>query len=456
MRDFLYRASRWLVALAFAAVLIFLIYRFFPWQAFRFDQLDPRLPEIFHYNDSPWIFWGWVVCLLTLATLTAFRLRALLRRDLAARGPAVPVTALARDREDNDTGAPAIAFAPGTETSDPIYLFLSTSVDAVTDLFRAADVASTGEVILTTQPQRAVLINAALSSLLSRGESIDGSSLGLEGLCRGLIARDPEYPWLRGVFLVLPFDELTRADPSILARRIHADLHTIRRVTELDLPTHLLVTRMEKVPGFIKFANLRGPHEARQGRWGISLPYRGDDDSDSAWRSLVDFRFQVRRRTLDLLVRDLLDSDRNARLLGLDRILGSIIGPLATLIAGSFPAAEKDRPFLRTIDMVATGHRPEDQAYLLSSVYLPIMRDQDATRWTLEALKGDQLQRRRAGRLAAGAGATALCVWLYIQFGLGSLSWWGWAILLALVSGWIAVLVIMWRRWPGSPPGRTS
>ena len=120
------------------------------------------------------------------------------------------------------------------------------------------------------------------------------------------------------------------------------------------------------------------------------------------------------------------------------------------MIAGGFPAAEKECPFLRAIDLVATGSKPDDQAYLLSSVYLPIFQDQAATRWTQQALSEDRSLRRRAARIAAAAGLFALAVWLYIQFGLGSLGWWGWSIFLALLAGWIATLVIMWRRWPGS------
>ena len=158
-----------------------------------------------------------------------------------------------------------------------------------------------GDVVLTTQPQRAVWINAAAYSLLSSPDVGAGSAPGLESLCRGLMARDPEFPWLRGIFVVLPFDEMARIDPSQTARRIHADLQTIRRGMRLDVPTHLLISRMEKASGFIEFAKLRGPHEQRQGRWGISLPRRGADDGDPAWRGLVNFRFRVRRWTFDLL-----------------------------------------------------------------------------------------------------------------------------------------------------------
>ncbi len=451
MRDFLYRLSRWLVALAFAAVLIFLIYRFFPWRWFRFDQLDPRLPEAFHYNDSVWIFWGWVVILLASASVTAVRIWRFLRQERLAPGAAAPVAPGAPSFDQEVVAEPPISFPPGAEESDPIYIFLSTRAGAVTDLFRAADAASSGDVILTTQPQRAILINAASSSLLSRAADTRGSAPGLEALCRELCARDPEYPWLRGVFVVLSYDELMQTDPSNLARKVHADLHTVRRLTRLDVPAHLLITRMESVPGFIEFAKLRGPHEARQGRWGVSLPHDEDDEADVAWKGLVDFRFRLRRRTIDLVVRDLLDSDRNARLQSLDRTFGSMIGPLSALIAGSFPAAEKERPFLRAIDLVATGTKAEDQAYLLSSVYLPIVEDQAATRWTPGAITEDQSQRRRAARIAMGAGAMGLVVWLYIQLVLGSLGWWGWLMLFAIVSGWTTALVVMWRRWPSSP-----
>ena len=246
-------------------------------------------------------------------------------------------------------------------------------------------------------------------------------------LCRNLIAHDPEFPWLRGVFIVLPFDELQgRTDPAVPGRAASScrDLQAIQAgPCSYDVPTYLVVSRMEHVRGFIEFARLRGPHEARQGRWGVALPRRGDD-GDSAWRSLLDFRFRVRRRTVDLLVRDLLDHDRNARLQGLDRMLSSLIGPLSTLIAGSFPAAEKECPFLRAIDLVATGSKANDQAYLLSSVYLPIFEDQAATRWTQASCANRRPIATPAGAAHRRVGAlitSALAVWLYIQFGLGSL-----------------------------------
>ena len=312
MRDFFWRMSRWLVALAFTAVIIFLIYRFFPWQAFRFDQLDPRLPEAFHFNDSPWIFWGWVVVLLAAATWMAVRLYTRFRADRAALRIDAPAAANVHGWDDDrDRADTAIVFPPGTEPNDPVYLFLSTSERPVAELFLAAGIVSNDNVVLTTQPQRALLINAASSALLCRGTDGAGAAPGLETVCRNLVVRDPEFPWLRGVFIVLPFDELGRLDPAQVARRVHADLQTIRRALQLDIPAYLVVSRMEQVPGFIEFARLRGPHEARQGRWGVSLPRRGDD-GDLAWRSLVDFRFRVRRRTIDLVVRDLLDHDRNA------------------------------------------------------------------------------------------------------------------------------------------------
>jgi hypothetical protein len=444
--DFFYRMTRWLIGLAFAAAVIFVVWKFFPWSAFQFDQLDPRLPEAFHYHDSPWIFWGWVVVLLLMAALTVPRLVAILRQHRSSFD-----SEASRNDEPRGWGEPAagpLSFPPGTEETDPIYGFLSTSEGAVKDLFRAAGVVTSGQVILTTQPERAVLINAASSSLLGRSSEALDSSPDLERLCQDLLSRDPEFPLLRGVFVVIPCDELRRADPSVMARKIHADLQTMRRVLQLDVPTHLVVTRMEQIPGFVEFAKLRGPHEARQGRWGISLSRPRGVEEDEAWRKLVDFRFRVRRWTLDLLIKDTLDSDRNARLQGLDRVLASLIGPLTTLIAAAFPDGEKERPFLRAIDLAATGAKTEEQAYLLSSVYLPIIADGAVTRWTPEALDEDRTHRRRALRIAAVAGALALLVWLYIQFGLGSLDWWGWLIFTALAAGWIGSLVVMCRRWP--------
>jgi hypothetical protein len=448
LRDFFYRMGRWLVGLAFAAAVIFVFWMFFPWAAFRFDQLDPRLPEAFHYHDSPWIFWGWVVLLLSMAALTAPRLRAILRRHRA-----IPGSEASRHEESRGWGEPVAApltFPPGTEETDPAYFFLSTNERAVKDLFRAAGVVTGEDVILTTQPERAVLINAASSSLLGRSSEVLASAPDLELLCRELLGRDTEFPPLRGVFVVIPCDELRRGDPASMARRLHADLQAIRRVMRLDVPTYLVVTRMEQIPGFVEFAKLRGQHEARQGRWGITLARPRSLEEDESWRRLVDFRFRVRRWTLDLLVKDPLDSDRNARLQGLDRTLASLITSLTALIAAAFPAGEKERPFLRAIDLTATGAKPEEQAYLLSSVYLPIIADGPATRWTLEAIDEDQRHRRGALRIAATTGTFTLLAWLYIQFGLGSLDRWGWLILVALVAAWIVSLVVMCRRWPNA------
>ena len=89
-------------------------------------------------------------------------------------------------------------------------------------------------------------------------------------------------------------------------------------------------------------------------------------------------------------------------------------------------------------------------------MYLPIFEDQAVTRWTSGALADDRRERRRAGRIAATAGACGLAVWLYIQIGLASLGAWGWAIVVALFAGWTTALVIMWRRWPSSTREQTA
>src|SRR5271154_2642598 len=131
--------TRWMIGMAFAAAVLFVFWIFFPSSAFQFDQLDPRLPEAFHYHDSPWIFWGWVVVLLSMAALSAPRLRAILRRHRSiADTDAVKPSRDARDWGEPVTG-PA-PFPPGTEETDPIFVFLSTSEGAIKDLFRAAGV----------------------------------------------------------------------------------------------------------------------------------------------------------------------------------------------------------------------------------------------------------------------------------------------------------------------------
>lgn len=459
MRDFWYRlqyAIYWLLGLAMLAGFVYILYLFFPWRAFRFDQLDPRLPEAFHLYESPWVFWGWVVVLLSAAGLTLFRLRAFLRPFRSS-----PHTEGSSPSESGGWKEPLageIALPAGAQPADPVYFFLAATEQAVQDLFLAAlGSTTTGRAVLTTQPGRAILINAASFSLLGGSRGGADAYSNLESLCRSLLAHDPEFPRLRGVFVVLPFDELSRGDPSELARRIRADLETIRRLMELEIPIDILVTGMEQVPGFVEFGKLRGPHEARQGRWGITLARLRTDDRDEPWQRLADFRFRVRAWTLDLIVQDRSDADRNARLHGLDHQLGSIIWSLAVLSAAACPASDPERPFLRRIDLVANGTKADEQAYIYYSVlHGPIEEDAAATRWTDRALAQDQGYRRRAIRIAGVGGALAMAVWLYIQLGLSSLDWQGWVILTVLASTWVTSLYAMWSRWPKASPERAD
>ena len=457
MRDIwnrLHNVFYWLIGLALLAGFVYVFYLIFPWWAFRFDQLDPRLPEAFHLYESPWIFWGWVVVLLSAAILTLWRLRALLRpfrfpaKDNTP-GPAEPLAW-------GEPLAGEIAPPPGSQPADPVYLFLASSEQTVKELFLAAlGSTASGRAVLATQPRRAILLNAASFSTVGESRESPNTS-NLESLCRSLLVHDPEFPPLRGVFVVIPYHELGQTDPSDLARRVRIDLQTIQRLTELESPIYILVTRMEQIPGFVEFAKLRGPHEARQGRWGVTLA-RLRTDRDEPWQRLKDFRFRVRSSALDLIVQDPSDSDRNARLQRLDARLGSIVQSLAILSAAAFPAADQERPFLRRIDLVATGSKANAQAYVYYSVlHGPLEEDAAGTRWTPRALARDQDTRRRAIRIAGVGGTLALAVWLYIQFGLGSLEWQGWAILTALVLTWVAALVLMVRRWPKASPERAD
>ena len=145
MRDFLTRWTYRLIGLAFALALGYVLYLFFPWWAFKFDQLDPRLPEAFHLFDSPWIFWGWVVLLFASAVWAGFRLAQMFRRSSKAREE--------REREESrgysgDVISEQVVFPPGSEVSDPIYLFLAPTESTIRELLRPAGIELIGRMAL--------------------------------------------------------------------------------------------------------------------------------------------------------------------------------------------------------------------------------------------------------------------------------------------------------------------
>ena len=249
---------------------------------------------------------------------------------------------------------------------------------------------------------------------------------------------------------MLPVDGPWRRDPVITAQRIYHDLQTVRRILRIEVPVYLCFTGVEqKMPAFVELARLRGQrdrNEPVQGRWGVSFSRREREslESDLVFRRLTEYRFRTRRRALELIAQTPLETDRNRRLVALDSGLGALICPIASLVVVAFPAADPDRPFLRAIDIVATGQDTQEQAYAYSSVFKPILEDGDLVRWTRDALTEDREYRRRAAAIAGIFGFLALLVWLYVELGLDSLGWFGWIAFTVFVASWIAVPSLLW------------
>jgi hypothetical protein len=266
-------------------------------------------------------------------------------------------------------------------------------------------------------------------------------------IAQAIVARHPGAPRLRGLFVVLPIDLLAEPGRSSWADPIRDDLDAIRAAADLDLPAYLVVTGMERTPGFLELAAMRGP----QAEWGVALPRARDADEPE--RSLAEFSGRIRRRTLRALRKWFPDRRLNARLYGAGARSQSLRPALMAACEAVFPADADEPTYLRGIFLAATGAAPEEWAYAGYPLRLQVRGDEGEAAWSDRAIRADRAERRRAWRLALTGALAASAAWAYILFGLGSLGLVGRGIAAGLATSWALALTAMAWRWP-APAGQ--
>jgi type VI secretion system protein ImpL len=162
--------------------------------------------------------------------------------------------------------------------------------------------------------------------------------LGFLGILRRHRPRTP----INGALLMVDLAELTSLDESgrlVLAAALHARLAELRIELGIRFPVYVLVTKMDRLPGFTEyFGSLTA--EGRAQPWGFTLPYgdetitqgsvrvRGDQELDAL---AVRLAAGVNTRLLDEY-----DLNKRRRLATLPREFTALIAPLGDLIERVF------------------------------------------------------------------------------------------------------------------------
>ncbi|SAK54734.1 ImcF domain-containing protein [Caballeronia temeraria] len=156
------------------------------------------------------------------------------------------------------------------------------------------------------------------------------------GFLRMLRRRRPRAP-INGALLTIKLDLLTHPDASLReleAQALRARLTDLRATLGIRFPVYLIVTQMDRLPGFDDyFASLT--EETRAQIWGFTLPL---DDASFQTRYADELAALSQRLSAGINTRleDEYDIKRRRRLAALPEAFAAIIAPLSDLLAQMF------------------------------------------------------------------------------------------------------------------------
>lgn len=438
MRDFLSRWAYRAITLIFVVIAAYVL-----WKIYERNEsslpVDVRLPALFHWDAYKPLIVGWACVLAFLAFGSVLWLRRIGRR------------ASVQPPDDSDSeAAQGLAYGPipappGAERGDEVYLLIGPSSRAVERFLGAAGLRSRSRSLLMTEPIRGVLLN--LGDLAEPSEEgTDAVPIAIEDVGRAIRANSFEAPKLRGIFVVVPVDDLDGPGWNEAAGRVESDLRAVRQSTELSVPAYLIVTGMEHTTGFLEFAELRG----RQAEFGVTLPPGRTPQDNEPERSLARYGVHIRRRAMRFVRKRFPDRQACARIYQVAIQFQALRPALTSFCAVAFPCGDPDQAYLRGVHLTATGTAPDEQAYALFALSQSMRRDRSEVSWSAGALEKDRDDRRRAWRVAVGGGVAALSVWLYIVRGLQPPRVASWSTFGLIVLTWVVSLVLMKRAWPSA------
>ncbi|CAD6514204.1 type VI secretion system membrane subunit TssM [Paraburkholderia sabiae] len=154
----------------------------------------------------------------------------------------------------------------------------------------------------------------------------------------GLLRRHRPRAPINGAVLAINVDVLTAPDPAVRAAEADAlrdRLADLRNVLGIRFPVYLLITQMDRLPGFADyFGSLTEEHRAQM--WGFTLPVNGQAAQGDLATRFDNELTQLATRLasgVNTRLEDEYDVDRRRRLAVLPEAFAALTAPLAELLA---------------------------------------------------------------------------------------------------------------------------
>jgi hypothetical protein len=423
----------------------------------RIENLDERLPLVFHFEHLS-VVWGWIIGLQAAAMALAYRVYRLLKSGRSDHS--VPESdGLVGRSPELDEAWKEIEVRSGRNFLDRVFLMLTPSED-----FADAVLDASGLHIESRVPRAPSMLRASVTSgatfltCVARPPQVDPDSMAapssVEYACERLKSAGSSRNRLEGVVVILPADWLNRPDAPRLATAYRGDLQAIARILSVRPPVYVVVTGMEKEPGFLEFARRMTEAFRARRRCGFYLPGDRADIAGVVYGGLVWFSGWYETWMLHLMANEPINDAGNNALYTLATQIRRFRRQLPELLetAITAPAGGEKIP-LHGCYFAATGPTPDTIACAAGIIRGRVLDNPAATRWAARAIEQDSAYRRAATVVGLIGGSAALLVWIYIGVGIGSLNLLGLAMPAALVTAWIVTLLRVHSSRNGMRPG---
>jgi len=434
-----------LVVLTVLALVCYAVYTTYRHDPPRIENLDERLPLIFHFGRL-WVVWVWIVGLLADAAGLGYGVLRQIRGQRASQNGSESVGLIGRCPA-LDEAWKEIEIRSGRAFADHVYLMLTPSEEHADALLDAS-----GLHIESRFPRVPSLLHASLTSgaafltCVARPPQVDPDSAiapsSAEYACNRLRAAGSGRIGLQGVIVILPVDWLDRPDAPRLATAYRSDLQAIARIMDVRPPVYAVVTGMESEPGFLEFAHRMQESFRAKRRCGYYLPGEPGDAAGLVHGGLVWFSGWYQAWMLYLMANEPLNPSGNNALFTLGTRIRRFRRRLPELLGTAIAAPQGGENLpLHGCYFAATGPGPDTVACAAGVIRGRVLENAAPTRWAVRAIDQDLTYRRLALTVGLIGGCAALAVWAYIGLGIGSLQWLGLATPTALTAAWIVTLL---------------
>jgi hypothetical protein len=434
-----------LVLLALLALLCYAAYTFYRQHPPRIENLDERLPRIFHFGRI-WVVWTWIIGLLAGAVALGCWFFRLLRRLRTSQRVPDSAGLIGRSPELDEAWR-EIEIRSGRGLLDRVYLILTPSEEHADALLQAGGlhiesrVPSGPSLIQASRAAGATFLTCVARPPPAMPDD-RGTPSSVDYVCERLRAASSGSIGLRGIIVTLPVDWLNRPDAPRLATAYRGDLQTIPRILQLRCPVYFVMTGLEAEPGFLEFARRMQESFRTRRRCGFFLPGEPADVTRLVHGGLVWFSGWFQTWMLYLMAKDPIDQSGNNALFTFGSHVRAWRRRLPELVGTAIPAPPGGEDIaLCGCYFAATGPSPETAACAAGIIRGRVLDDAAPTTWAAAARDQDRAYRQSALAVGSIGGVAALLVWTYIVLGIRSIPWLGLAMPVVLAAAWVVTLL---------------